>query len=194
MIRDFDASRRVVLAGGRRFVCRPPTVRTVDRAMAMFEPEILALHAAAREVPLTAGEVLRVVAGDRRMAEVLDTCVEVWGGAPGELVELTGGNRELQVELAQAVLELCNPGWICATLHLDDVLEAPDEVPAVTDEPTTQDAVVCRIAAAFGRPPHEVIDWPYAVFVRALQLGYGSDLSEPAPDGGAKLTLQDLEA
>ncbi|HOC17122.1 MAG TPA: hypothetical protein PKK95_02585 [Vicinamibacterales bacterium] len=191
MIGDFDSGRRVVLAGGRRYLCRPPTVRTVDRVLTLFLTEVSALHAAAADVSLTPEEILRVLSGDRRLAEVLDTCVELWGAAPGELVELLADNRDLQVELALAVVGLCDAAWIWSTLHLAEALEAQEQAPIGPEDATTQDAVLCRIAAAFGRPPHELLDWPYGAFVRAVQLGYGSDPLAAHP--AMTTTLADLE-
>lgn len=180
---DFIGSQRtVVLDGGRRYVCRPPTVHTVMLALTYFEAEFRAVHAAAHagETPLELGleEIVRVCAGTR-LARVLDTCVEIWGGAPGELPELVARDVELQVRLALAVLDLCDPAWIYRNLGID-LSAAPGEAGEISDEPSAMDGAICAIAAAFGRPPAEIPRWPYAAFARAVQLGYGAHGEAPA--------------
>ena len=176
MYADFLRNERVVVIDGRRWICRPPTVSTVARLLLLYGPEVWATSRA-YYVDGTIGKdvdarsILDAFIGDARAARVLDTCVSLHGGAPGEAAELIAASVALQAELSAAVLSLCNPRRIAASLHLDvaatkDPLAREPE-PQDGDEPSSLEASILMLAERYRCSPLDVAEWPYEAYLSA---------------------------
>lgn len=172
MLRDFCARTRVVTFEGRRFVCRPPSVRTIATLLDVLGAEIWALaksyHVDGVREGFEPDAVLGVLLGGARGAAVLATCVDLHAGAPGELEEIAARSDELQRELAVAVLELCDWRRILDDLSLDVAARAtPGAVAGGDDVVSEQELLLCALAERFGCAPHAVAEWPYEAFLTA---------------------------
>lgn len=171
-LRDFLGERRVVVSHGRRFSVRTPTVRTVAAALSAFGAEILGCRMAYLKAPELFGPdpvmaAWPFFADPDRLAPVLATCVELHGGAPGEMEEVLRTEQYLAAHLLRAAVEICDIGRIVKLLDLDPLL--PDE----QDNPKTQSAPVeppkCSamellatgLAERFHVDPFTVWEWPY---------------------------------
>lgn len=166
----FAKRERTVTVEGRRFVCRPPTVDTIDRLYGLYGREIWALghayyHDGHKEIA-DPEALFILLLGEERGAELLSTCVT----APGETVpvdELLRLMPSAQATLARVVLSLCNVGRIVASLELERATD--DQVLAGTTEADEDvsgfDAAVIAIAQAHGCSPMELLEWPYEAFL-----------------------------
>lgn len=172
--------RTVVTHGGRRFVCRAPSCRTVILALSHFSLQILGARLTFRKNPaafaglsaqMRAGLVLREIPAESwpAVGQVLESCCELYGGAPGEIEELLAaeGGRTLASELIAGVAALCDVGRLVEACELDkrvEELESDEELPEATagdDGPLPMEIIVTRIAERFGQAPHQVMEWPY---------------------------------
>lgn len=175
MLADFIRRQSIVIAGGRRFVVRPPSGATVLTALYHYEHEIGALVSGIQKVraenpdapPVTVADVARYLAGGARGAAVLATCCEMWGAAPGETEEALARDDAAQVEVAVA----------CASL-LTDASRVGAAIAAMfggapgveSDGPSDGEVKVYLVAREFGVTPQDVLDWPYETLLSVLQL------------------------
>ena len=114
--------------------------------------------------------MLRHLNNRARLAQVLSTCCELHGGAPGELEELIEGEggRSLAVLLVEGVLWTCDLSRIIEAAELDArVAEMEKErttAPQETETPSEVSAmeiIAAILAERFSCAPHEVMTWPY---------------------------------
>ncbi len=182
-LRPFLGERAVLVRGRRRFVCRAPTVATVFRLVASFPGEVLGLYKSASDLSkrgvlvdggLAAALVVVVPLLLKRreeFASVLETCVDVWGGAPGELAEALD-DVPLVVDLVGACLALVDdlPALV-ETLHLDKFLasQAMGADAEVDVGPSAQVVALAVLARTFSCDPMTVAAWPYEAFVTMAQ-------------------------
>lgn len=167
--------RRVqVRRGDRVFVVRPPTVATVVVALATLRDEITAIAKAAKEVPgildrdswVATLSPAVTVGSATAIGAALETCISVIGGAPGDVEAAVLEDHGLRLELVVAVFSLTS---------LQKLL--PDETARAvltesTREPEGQsfEDSIYAAASVLGVPPHELADWPFEVFLRALEV------------------------
>ena len=174
-LRPFLGERTVLVRGRRRFVCRPPTVATVFRLVASFPGEVLGLYKsasalAAKGITVEGGVASSLVVvlplllkRREEFASVLETCVEVWDAAPGELAAVIDGDVPLVVDLVASCLDLVEdlPALV-ETLHLDKFL-ADQESGAEAEinvGPSAQVVALAVLARTFACDPMAVAAWP----------------------------------
>jgi len=176
-LRSLMGGNTVVLHEGGRYVCRPPTCETVLLAMEHFGAELLGCRMAYRSnaavyatVPIQV--VLSTINDARRLAQILATCCELHGGAPGEIADrLAGkGGRELAAKLIAGVLAVCDLGHLIEATELDRQVDEIEKQPAEASTPTQDGPAAMEILAAmlgerFGIAPHEVMAWPYLAVI-----------------------------
>ncbi len=169
----FIERRRLVKHGAVEYRCQPLTMAAVLRAVELFGLEIEAVLRTWNELKELDGyeEHIRVMfLGSRhRLAEVLAECVTPADGLAEAL-----GSRELAEELLDGVLTATGPlgpifedlGFTARvdgeTAELADIGDRFEELGI-----DARDLSVCRVAAAFGRSPFEVMRWPYTAFLAA---------------------------
>lgn len=161
---DFITRRRSVLVGGRRFVVSPPTVGAVLSFLAHFGDGVNAARSAPNQVgkdingndadpiPMRVWVDLFVSINPKGAMEVLHQCVE---GPAGDW-PIT--------DLALAVLEVTDLDRIEKSLQIG-------QPPGLVFEtgPSGIERALCSIAERYGVAPHEVTDWPYGVFLTAVE-------------------------
>lgn len=155
----------MLVHGTRRFIIRKPTCDTIARLTSGFALEITALHTTYHEAGQAGSELLAValplfLSDLPRAARVLDSCVELWQGAPGELGDLVSADRPLAQALTVAVLGLSDVPRLCRLLGLD---QPPDEaepgLPEEISEPF--DLMLGAVADHFATDPFVVMGWPF---------------------------------
>ena len=169
-IASYAAQCRVLVLGGRRYVCRPPTVETVRRFLVAFGYDALALREMARkgnEVVKDYNGIIGVLSVSKLAPWVLESCVTLWGGAPGETEESLTGDSQRCADLMRALCTLCDVEAIAKSITLP---EATDVELKEEDGPDNQDVAICCLAREYGVAPHTVLDWPYETFVTALEV------------------------
>jgi len=175
---SFARRTRVLVIDGRRFVCRPPTVATVARAYELILGEVWVLakmvYRDGRE--LSPDDMLDALTGDLRFAAVLDTCVDLHGAAPGELLELLATNEPLQRRLALACAALVED-WpaVIDSLHVEEFGRAEPGSGGSTsdeDEPSEHEVSLWSTATACGLDPQSVADWPYEDLLAARKTAH----------------------
>ena len=170
-IASYAAQCRVLVLGGRRYVCRPPTVETVRRFLVAFGYDALALREMARkgnEVVKDYNGIIGVLSVSKLAPWVLESCVTLWGSAPGETEESLTGNAPACADLMRALCTLCDVEAIAKSITLPEPTDV--EIEKEEDGPDNQDVAVCCLAREYGVAPHTVVDWPYETFVTALEV------------------------
>ena len=160
---DFMSKRTVLLRGGRRIVCRPPTVESFLRFESIFQREIESTLRVRRRLrslgPDPVAELLPIFLQDLpRVASVLSSCVELWDGAPGDLereIENDAGTAEA---VALAVLQLCDVPRIASKFD-EDLPRAPEDGPSLSEQ------ALVKVAETFALDPAAIMAWPYEQFV-----------------------------
>ena len=174
--------RRVVTISGLRFLVGPPTVETVRLALEIFSAEIYnaakGYRTAGDDVQFGLDEIIPTFLSAPRIGRLLETCVEVNGGCPGD-VEAAANSNPLTAEgLSRFVLKLCNIQRIVESLNLDDTVREIDkrteqgEAPSAEDEEAvddTQTIGIVRMGLVFGQPPHAVMRWSYEEFLATAE-------------------------
>lgn len=150
---------RGIEVGGRRFVCRPPTLATVALAMEVFSVEFWALarayyHEGRTEVADALG-IIGLLCGER-MAAVLETCVS--GQIPSD--------RDGQRALCEVVLAMTDVRALIASLNLSEATrsESIEDVARTEDDGSglsVFDEVAIALGQRLGCSPRDVYDWPY---------------------------------
>ena len=205
--RDFTSERRVLIRGTRRFIIRRPTCDTIARLTARYALEILALRKTHHEAKGLAGprEMLQIAlpiftADLERLGAVLESCVDIWDAAPGELEAAVAGSRELAEALVLEVLKLSDVPRLCSLLGLDQPMEAADEA---QDEAIVEpfDLMLGAVADHFGTDPFRVMGWDFLAVhallgsvipqLNALKAG---KLPAAAPTASSGPGIEDLAA
>lgn len=162
MIADWMRRELVITHGGRRFVCRPPSLRTVSLALGAFLPVFQATSRAwaesGAEWDTGASErLLGVVCDGPAVIPVLSSCATLVGGEPGQLDELLADDQVLRLLLARVALAMLDIGLVLA--NAQDLLAAGDDGPAGDDE-----TALLSVAMLLRLPPLEVMELPYGLF------------------------------
>jgi hypothetical protein len=164
----FRERQAVVESEGRRFICRPPTVETLDLAFLLFGDEIVKL---ARAYYVEGGgwlfgpeeDLIPLFIADARGAFLLATCVDAEqrrGASKHELFT----SRPLRLLLASACVGLCDFESVLDGLKLGDVLDMAAE----PGELSGIDSSVLVVARSCGLSPFEVMRWPMDSFVSVV--------------------------
>lgn len=177
----FVSRRRLVLHGGRRYLCRRPPFGVVIRFLELYGAEIRA--AAQHLIPeisqeAALGILIPIFLGwrpgesDSRAGELLEQCVETAEG-PGFIWEAVTLDRDLAPKLVRAILSLTDIDAILRMTNLREAARRPD--PAV-EQPETEGAGfdeqlagLLLMCGAIGISPREVMDWPAEAVERANQ-------------------------
>lgn len=188
---DFTSRERIVSVGGRRFVCRPPTVHTVALFLRLFGLQAAALcEAAARGIELTERDIIEQLVSEGSVAStvsVLETCVTTDGT---DLWSDAANNITLLRALANVTVSLTDPKRIVEATGLDRALDSPlskSEGPTIAEDHDADS--VCFVAAHFGSSPTEVVRWPYLAFLAA-----GEHLSRLAASRGDRRDASGLRS
>lgn len=170
-IASYAAQSRVLVIGGRRYVCRPPTVETVRRFLVAFGLDSLALREMSRrgsEVVKDYNGIIGVLSTSRLAPWVLESCVTLWGSAPGETEESLTGNPQWCADLMRTICTLCDVEAIAKSITLPEPTDV--EIKTEDEGPDNQDIAICCLAREYGCAPHAVLEWPYETFVTALEV------------------------
>lgn len=175
MLTDFMRREKVLRIGGRRFIVRPPTGRTLLMALLRYEREIAAMVSGVQKYretdpeaadQLTVSAVARYLASGERGAEVLETCCELVGALPGETREALAHDDAAQRQIAEAAADLLlDPARVGASIAAMFSGTATE-----FDGPSDGEVRVYLLARAFGVPPQTVLDWPWEQFLAACEL------------------------
>lgn len=173
---DFMRRTAVVYHGGRRFVCRRPSLRAVLLALDLYADAIGALLTLERDESATEIDK-RALAGalaeqyPERAAQVLALCVE-------DQVH----TAEVPA-LAAAVLGLCDLDRIISGLNLADYSSgAEPEAPA--PGPSGLEREMVRLAERFGTTPEAVMDWPVEMILGIRDVDNANDNAAIAAGSG----------
>ena len=177
----FDLLNRetTVVIGGRRVVCRPPTIQTVLAVLGLYRDELRVflespMAAAAPDDIQAALEVL-FLADSRRARIVLSTCCRCDDGQELPLFEDLA-------PLAVAVLSICRPQKIASRLDVDPLRRPAEDGPddsAGADGGESVDPLARAVVDTglwFRLSPLEVAEWPYEAFCAVREV-----LNEMAP-------------
>lgn len=181
MLAYYLPRQRVITDGGRRLVCRPPSVHTVALALHVWQTRIAALLSDLHpETHPSEVELVGLFLGDERAAAVLATCCELHGAVPGETEEYLRGRADMQARAALAVLELCDPASIVRALGFgSDPSQAPEPERSREIAPDAESSYYLAVARAYHVSPLALADWPYDAFLAAgLALAGDSDATE----------------
>ncbi len=194
----FRRVERVVRVGERRFVCRPPTLEALVRLLMLYPLEVQAIQGARLEhpeLPATLDDLLPLFLADRaRAATVLEACVALHGGVPGEARELLTADAGALEAIARAVVALCDVEALARDLpppHAKD--SSPPELPA-DEQDSTWDIALCGVGRAFGVPPHELYAWPAEAVLAAIRIVRLQELRGPAHEASAPRPAADIHA
>lgn len=165
-LRDLIGERRLVVVAGRRFIVRPPTVRTFYLALECFGSEIAIVRSAARKAEGGLSVAVAVAPfltdpGHTRLARVLKTCVEFPIGLEGDFERVLADDDATAMELALTVADMID------VKGLDAMLTPPDAQrvePGESDGPSDESALVFGCAERFHIDPMAVMEWPAGVF------------------------------
>ena len=200
-----DERRVVVDAATRRFVVRKPTCDTVTRAVALYASEIRVAIKSYRErtdwgdADLV-GAFLPLFDDADRLAVVLPTCVDLVGGAPGDLESAIGTSKPLRLQLLRSVLHVCDIERIIGTLSLAAAVGADDAEPDDDEEdrnasaPTPTEVMIDYVALRYGLTPLAVMSWPYEAVCSVVGWQVGAPEGEPRSEGVGRFSLQQLNA
>lgn len=176
-LRDFLRERAVVVRGSQRFIVTKPKLRTIIALLSRFPAQVYSIRKvyAESEEPISVEDLVPVfVAGDRTAAaEVLETCCELHGGYPGEVVDCLKANDDLILRVIYAALSLCDPERIASSLDLDRVDDPAPSDPSTEladPGPTDQEISIVVLAERFGCEPTEVMEWPYESFLSTSEI------------------------
>lgn len=170
----FSPRSAVASLEGRRFLCRPASLHTLELALSLFGGEIAKVAQAyyAGGAPEEADPVEALIPlffQDQRGAELLDSCVELIGGQPGELVEVLANRFEAQAELARIVALLSDLPRVVRWLNLEKSLD-PAPTPPDPDGIPPLDAVAAALAGIHHVSPFIVFTWPADAVVALFDL------------------------
>jgi len=168
--RDLLDLRTVVLNRGSRVVCRAPTVRTILLLLAHGAKEIHALRRAVGEGvdPERAARTV-VEMQPEKAAHLLATCCTVEGVPRDETEGALAASPALILAAFGGVLSACDAPSIAAAMGLGpltDDAQAEDATGAAAED--RSEAAIVAVAYAFGKAPHEIMDWPYEAFVSSM--------------------------
>lgn len=165
MVRDYFYERAVVVHGTRRYVVHKPTCETVAKFTALYSLEIQALVNTWKQANGLGSDPVAVclvafLPDLERVASVASTCVELVGGAPGEMEEIVAQDRDLARKLFLAALTTCDPERI---VSLTSILEEPDLFQAKPKrlKVTSFEVMISILAERYGVTPFDVMRWPY---------------------------------
>jgi len=170
--------RRSVDLAGRRFVVRPPTVRTYYLALHLFGRQIALIRELAAERPdgtvPAAAAISYLAIHPEALRELLSTCVD------GDLSLLPGSDLSA---LAMAAIEQFSPA---AAVEL---LGPPDSDAEVDSDAAQEDGSFLILGAAerFHIDPSAVLEWPIDIFADVV-LKYGE--ASEAKRGGRGLAAE----
>lgn len=202
-----DERRVVVDTAARRFVIRKPTCDTVTRGVALFSAEIRVAIKSYRESDWGDADLvaafLPLFNDADRLVSVLPTCVELVGGALGDLENAIASDAALRLELLRSLLHVCDIERIIGTLSLGtavgvDEPEAPDveEVAENPNAPTPTEVMIDYVARRYGLTPLDVMAWPYEAVCSVVGWECGradTDDREPVDHVG-RFTLNQLNS
>ena len=185
-LRDFITERRVVTHSGRRFVVTKPSCEAVTLALSRLGGTILACRGAFIKSPhLFTGDLvatfLPFFSDTPALAEVLASCVNLHGGAPGETEAALEEDSALREKIVRALVEVSDLGRIVSLLDLDDLARkltsepetgAPGEIPEPGKSgPSPMELLCVGLAERYGCSPFGVMGWPYeAVMSIAVEI------------------------
>lgn len=168
-LEDFAPQSRVVNVGGRRCVCRPPTLAVVHRFLSLFWAEVAATASAygqgAEWDVSPIDDLLSLFTRDERCDWVLCQCVD----------DYDSGDEATRETLCRAVLSLCDVSRIVASLNLD---AAGPTIAKVLDNRIDEDAEaavseaaigVCLLAERLNMTPLDVMQLPYEAYLTARE-------------------------
>lgn len=189
MLADWLRQETVIVEGGRRFVCRPPTVRTITLALSAFAPLIrmLARQWAESDTPwdeAATERLLAVMGKDPQSTAILASCVTLHGAAPGDFEEAVRSNDALRCALFLA----------CAKLI--DGERAWAEVQCVLEESPSgdggnPDAGLLAMARLAGLHPLDLFELPYGLYLSLRDIAH-PQTDEDAADNIGTGSLDDL--
>ena len=201
MLFDFVPQQFSVEAGGRSFVCRPPSLRALFLFLSEFRAQVYAIARGVREAgqSVEVEQVLPLFAGAPAFPWVLTECVTSPGLERHQVVQLLRGDPSLQTACAMQCLALCDVGrivrWLDAErLAADDPAATPAEAPAPeTEVPSDMEISLCEIAQRYGQSPMAVMGWPVEAFVTATAVAaVARPMSGAVPAGAEQVDLDRL--
>lgn len=201
MLFDFIPQQYSVEAGGRLFVCRPPTLRALFLFLSAFRVQVYAMARGVREAgqPVEVEQVLPLFVGAPTFPWVLAECVTSPGMERNQVVQLLRGDTGLQASCAMQCLALCDVGrivrWIDSEkLAADNPAATPAEMTqAETEVPSDMEIAICELAQRYGQSPMDVMRWPIEAFVAALAVGATArPMSGAVPAGAERVDLDRL--
>ena len=154
---------RVVSVGGRRYICRPPTVATYLLSSGTILDFILSSLRALRDAGVLddakVEDLLHPALTSPSTAELIATCCELDEAAPGELLDKLRQDFDLRVMIASECLSLCDVAEVArmAGISLDSSKSS-----ATASDPE-EDVVahwLCDLAELYSCAPHDVLRWP----------------------------------
>jgi hypothetical protein len=166
-LEHFIARQRLVLHGGRRYLCRRPPFGVVLRFLELYKAEIMAC---AQHVDAAMERAAMVDAclpffvrpwhgkQDPRAGELLEQCVTA-GEGPGFVWQAASGDPELAELLARAVLSLADFDAILRMVTLP-TQEAPAAEPGDASPSDDQLTGFLVMTTTIGVSPSEVYGWP----------------------------------
>lgn len=197
----------VVIHDGRRYIVRAPTLATVLLASGLFPEEVAAFAKVAVENPavLTGGRDvwagvisdMRLDVSDGRAGEVLESCCALMGGGPGDVLVHTSADAELAVNLAGAVLSLCDvpkcfeaAGW--GKVGKKSIEELESGKPEGWFDPGARNLEIglYNLAKEFHCSPGDVMCWPFEFVVMTNEIR--GILANPASAAAITDSAQDF--
>lgn len=161
----FGGDRRIVLTGGRRIVCRPPTVETMRRVLTVYGAQIYALSVHARRgdaEPVSVAAVVELFASDSMAWWVIASCAEPVDGHWSDLASMS---RESLATIANECLRMVDLPRCAKAIETRDA--GPQSVVPDID---AHDVMICHLAQSYHCAPHDVMSWPVEAWLSALEV------------------------
>ena len=158
-----------------KFICTPPTYQTVLAFVDRFATKIYGVHEASKRDPsMTTRETLvTFFAAEELIGEVLETCVELHGGCPGDVIDCCKAHPLLIIKLMNGVLATCNIDNIIKAMDLKVAFEPKERDPMEfgADAPPVQMYGIKDLSFEYKVPPHVIMEeWPFEQIVALSQL------------------------